>query len=132
MAIKFTDGISASQTVIFETIVCCECKVPFMVTSNHRKRLVEDKTTFFCPNGHRQSYCKNNCDIEKEKLNAEIAKTKKQLESVRELNSSLLDDREELKQTVRELRKKECPSCGKKYIDLKTHMRKAHNRILSL
>lgn len=129
MAIKFTDGISASQTVIFETIVCCECKVPFMVTSDHRKRLVEDKTTFFCPNGHRQSYCKNNCDIEKEKLNAEIAKAKKQLESVRELNSSLFDDREELKQTVRELRKKDCTICGKRYINIDAHIKKHHSNI---
>lgn len=126
MAIKFTDGILATDTITFEMIVCCSCNVPFMVTASHRKRLVDTKVSFFCPNGHSQSYCKNECDIEKEKLHAEIAKTKKQLESVREWNNSLCDERETLKQTVRELKKTECTICNKKYINIDAHIKKHH------
>ena len=35
---------------------CCNCNVIFWITTEHRQRLVSCKNTFYCPNGHPQSY----------------------------------------------------------------------------
>lgn len=126
MAIKFTDGLLGSETVSFETIVCYNCKVPFMVTSTHRKRLVDEKTTFYCPNGHPQHYTENDCDIEKRKLKQQIESEKKRAENLNNWNNELITQREDLKHQVTELRKKDCTICGKRYINLDAHIRKSH------
>lgn len=35
---------------------CCNCGVGFALTAELRERKLKDKTTFYCPNGHPQSY----------------------------------------------------------------------------
>jgi len=35
---------------------CCNCNVIFWITTTHQKRLISCKNTFYCPNGHPQSY----------------------------------------------------------------------------
>ena len=37
-------------------ISCCECKVTFWVTKKHNEELLRCHNTFWCPNGHPQSY----------------------------------------------------------------------------
>ena len=36
--------------------ICCNCNVIFWITAEHREQLVKCKNTFYCPNGHPQSY----------------------------------------------------------------------------
>lgn len=38
--------------------VCCNerCHVVFWISTEHHERLVSEKTSFYCPNGHPQSY----------------------------------------------------------------------------
>ena len=43
---------------------CCKCNISFWITVNHQKRLVNCKNTFYCPNGHPQSY-RGDTDTEK-------------------------------------------------------------------
>lgn len=40
----------------FEIIECCNCHVQFCVTKEHKRDLYSSKETFYCPNGHPQSY----------------------------------------------------------------------------
>lgn len=44
------------RALAFEVIECCNCHVQFCVTQEHEAKLVETKETFYCPNGHPQSY----------------------------------------------------------------------------
>jgi len=37
-------------------ISCCSCKVTFWVTKKHKEQLGDCHNTFYCPNGHPQSY----------------------------------------------------------------------------
>jgi len=39
-----------------EEIECCSCHVLFWVTKKHKAKLQDNKKTFYCPNGHSQSY----------------------------------------------------------------------------
>ena len=35
---------------------CCNCHISFWITVAHQKQLLNCKNTFYCPNGHPQSY----------------------------------------------------------------------------
>lgn len=35
---------------------CCHCKITFWITKEHQKELHRCHNTFWCPNGHPQSY----------------------------------------------------------------------------
>ena len=37
-------------------INCANCNVLFYIEEGHNDRLLASKNTFYCPNGHRQSY----------------------------------------------------------------------------
>ena len=42
--------------VLLSEITCCNCKISFWITKGHDQELSESKKSFFCPNGHSQSY----------------------------------------------------------------------------
>ncbi len=44
------------EAINISKIECCKCHVLFWVTTIHDDRLIETKETFYCPNGHPQSY----------------------------------------------------------------------------
>lgn len=59
-------------TVNFETEECCVCGIVFQVTEGFSEKRSEDGRTFYCPNGHGQSY--QDCEDDKiEKLEAKNA-----------------------------------------------------------
>lgn len=37
-------------------MTCCKCNVIYWLTEEHKNRLLKCKNTFYCPNGHSQSY----------------------------------------------------------------------------
>lgn len=59
--------------VEIEKIECCQCHLLFWVTSDHKRRLVKSKESFYCPNGHSQSYV-GKSDAEKLKDKEEYCK----------------------------------------------------------
>lgn len=55
-------------------ITCCNCGVLFCITTEHNKELLRSKASFYCPNGHSQSYVGK---TDKEKLEEEKERSKK-------------------------------------------------------
>jgi hypothetical protein len=47
-------------TIAQET--CLTCKVSFWVTTEHQKKLIKRRESFFCPNGHEQHYIGETCE----------------------------------------------------------------------
>lgn len=43
-------------------IDCANCGLSFWITFENDKRLIKSKKTFYCPNGHPQSYQTNEAD----------------------------------------------------------------------
>lgn len=41
-------------TTTLHLFFCCDCGVPFGLEANFEERMREQRTTFFCPNGHSQ------------------------------------------------------------------------------
>jgi Zn-finger nucleic acid-binding protein len=56
----------------FKIIECCNCGVLFAVSEELNKNLLRTKNTFYCPNGHPQSYTKSTEERLKEEYDAII------------------------------------------------------------
>lgn len=52
----------------FTKIECCNCGVLFAVSTTLDKNWHKTKATFYCPNGHPQSYTKSTEEYLKEQL----------------------------------------------------------------
>lgn len=82
------------KTITFEEIVCCKCGTTFQVDAVLDELRVEDGETFYCPNGHPQSYT-DSTEKQLETVRSELAEVKKELAEVqienRRLKCSLLN-----------------------------------------
>jgi hypothetical protein len=52
----------------FTKIECYKCGVIWAVSERYNNHRLEDKGSFYCPNGHSQAYVKSTSDTLKEKL----------------------------------------------------------------
>lgn len=90
---------------------CPECHVPFWITGAHETQLRSSGKSFYCPSGHSQYFSKK-----PDQTAAELA-------AVKERNKVLQDEVERL---LRDKRKKQCPKCSARVLDLKRHMKRKH------
>lgn len=68
---------------------CCKCNVIYWITTEHQKRLIRCKNTFYCPNGHSQSY-KGATEAQKiDNLERELRYEKRSYKSLTRSNSAL-------------------------------------------
>ena len=52
----------------FEKIECYKCGVIFAVSKTFESSWRRDKSTFYCPNGHGQSYTKSTAELLEERI----------------------------------------------------------------
>lgn len=78
---------------------CCACGCSMFMPAEVVSKLRETKKTFYCLNGHAQSYTKSLSDTLREELN----KTKKELSCVRE---QLYHAKEELTERITPIRRR--------------------------
>ncbi len=73
-------------------IECCNCGVDFWVSEALRQNWLKTKETFYCPNGHGQSYCKSTADKLQEQLrdaNLKINQKDLEIQSLKGLTTKL-------------------------------------------
>lgn len=126
MAIKFQNGLCGDETVEFQIVTCALCGVGFMLTSKHITLLRKSHNYFYCPNGHSLSYGKTSCETDKEKLEKDLENQKHWVDVLSENNTELMRERWDMKKKILDLRKKDCPHCNKRFVDIKKHIRKSH------
>lgn len=120
-------------------ITCCNCGIVFAVTEERQADLRETHDTFYCPNGHPQSYKGPTADEKKiAKLEATIFKRNQQLaaqdESLGWLHDIHAKDSKRIAamQGVMNRRMRLivhgcCPICGE-LANLKSHLKTRHPR----
>ena len=59
---------------------CCNCGVPFAMTTETYKNYSDTGKVFFCPNGHQQHYTES-CSVKLGKLNSQITNLNQRLET---------------------------------------------------
>ena len=115
-------------------VTCCECGTVFGVQAlMHQRKLVEMGQTFYCPNGHTQTYGEGLMG----KLKKQLAQEAKKREIV---ETRLHETREEVERqerrvsaykgqvtkTKNKIARGVCPCCDTYFENLHTHMSEAH------
>ena len=70
-------------------ISCCNCGVSFWITTAHNKELISCHNSFYCPNGHRQSYVGETDKQKLEKLRSELRLIENDREMTARTNAAL-------------------------------------------
>ena len=77
------------MSVEMHTTTCCVCNVVFAMTQLHQERLQESKKSFFCPNGHSQSYLDESAEEKLKRANQRLDDARTYLDAERRSNSAL-------------------------------------------
>lgn len=121
--------------VTMVTEVCCNCGIVFAMPSYFRDTCYKDGMvkTFYCPNGHGQSYTKSAVQREKEKYAEEKQLLEKQLEATRrDLSNSdyvkmmLEKDLKKERNKLKRVHNGTCPCCNRSFSNLQAHMKTKH------
>ena len=108
---------------------CCVagCGIPFEVPSWWKKKRQEDHTTFYCPNGHPQSF---RAESEEEKMRRERDIAKQQLARAEDERRAAERKAEKALKETKRLKKRAaagtCPCCSRTVIQMARHMKTKH------
>ena len=117
----------------FSTEVCCNCGMQFAMPQDYQANRRTYGQTFYCPNGHAQSYSKTRLQqaleeaarerAAKDQLAAQLRDTKQKLteESIR-----LANEREAKAKLERRVANGVCPCCHRTVSQLARHMMTKH------
>jgi len=117
-------------TLDFFIETCCTCGIPFGVSKDFNEECRRMGKSFFCPNGHTQSYGKSAADIVREekavlerRLQAELNEARHlQLVAEKERDSAIRKSRK----IERRIAKGVCPCCNRTFEDIARHMATKH------
>lgn len=104
----------------YEEIECCNCGIHFAVPSFYRLKLRETHNTFYCPNGHAQSY----------PAKTEAEKLKEQLIRERAEHDQTRADRDAKSKQLHRVAAGVCPCCNRTFRNLQKHMQTKHKEKL--
>jgi septal ring factor EnvC (AmiA/AmiB activator) len=114
-----------------ETIECCRCGCTFAVTAPFLANLLKTKQSFYCPNGHSQSYTEST----EERLRKELAEKERSLqweqERVASLNKQLKREQTASKKLKRRVSVGVCPCCQRTVSQLARHMETQHPEFIA-
>lgn len=66
-------NLNEEDDISFEEVKCCVCNCGFGIETQHLEHLMKSHRSFYCPNGHCQSFKKTE---EEKSLEEQIAKEK--------------------------------------------------------
>lgn len=117
-----------------ETETCCDCGVLFAMPASLIRNLRKTKRSFFCPNGHSQSYVGK---TEAEKLREQLEAKERELERER-LRTNAARAEAQMAENSRRVTKGHltrvknrikhgvCPCCNRQFKNLQRHMENKH------
>lgn len=120
--------VQTSTEFFIET--CCNCGVMFAMTSEFKNERNRDKCTFYCPNGHGQSYVgKTDAQLRKEAEARATAAEDQRRAAERELQRverDLMAAQAEAKRQAKRASAGVCPCCNRSFVQLARHMKSKH------
>lgn len=111
------------ETVSME---CCSCGTAFVLTNAKYRRCKDEKESFYCPNGHSQSFVQS----EIQKLQKQIDQEKRNVAYERDRAERHLKSSTALKGEITKLKNRigngVCPCCNRSFQNLKRHLECKH------
>lgn len=116
-----------------QTETCYKCGITFAVPAHFQEQRLQDKESFWCPNGHPQAYIGTEIDrlkkqLEQEKRNAEWWRVSAQSKDsqIRGMNIQLGKVKAKLKRTKIRVGHGVCPRCNRSFVNMQRHMKTKH------
>lgn len=110
-------------SIDMETETCCNCGVLFAMSSDYKAHRRRKQDTFYCPNGHGQSYRGKSDAAKLKEAEARETALRDQLSAaVRDAENArvaLLRDRQRFANGV-------CPCCNRSFENVRQHMTTQH------
>lgn len=126
-------------TSVFETFDCPSCGLLFGGPSEFFDRRRQDGKSFYCPNGHAQSFKENEHDRtrrERDRLKQEAARLEEDAraawEAVRVEEEKRRSAERELKRVRTRAEAGVCPCCNRTFAALARHMKAKHPDVVPL
>ena len=120
-------AINVSVELVTEE--CPRCHILFAVTGDFQRRRLQDSRTFYCPQGHSQSYT----DGENDRLKRQLKAAQQAIEMAEQRHGStrrdLITEKQQHGKTRAKLRRTAagvCPHCTRNFQDLARHMKTKH------
>lgn len=106
---------------------CCNCHVLFAIPEDMQRRLRETHHSFYCPNGHSQSYTDK---TEAQKLQAQLQAERERTQFWRDeegrTKKALTATKGQLTKTKNRVANGVCPCCHRSFVQLERHMSTKH------
>lgn len=125
-------NVTITQDITIELITedCCNCGVMFGFTGELRKQRLADKATFYCPNGHPQSYMGKSMkeQLAEAKRATASAEEEARIQAAR-ANNAERDAAAATREAQRLLKRASagvCPCCERSFVQLSRHMKTKH------
>lgn len=111
----------------FEVEQCCKCGMSFAMTTDFRRRRLDDRQNFYCPSGHAQHYTGK---TEAQKLKDELERSKQMLDAAQSRAATAEREREHVAKAHKKMRARVmngvCPCCNRTFQNLLRHMKSEH------
>lgn len=121
------------RTQRFIVIDCCSCGISFCMTEDMQNRRRDDGKSFFCPNGHSQSYTESTVDRLRKELEAKdklLLREKELSASYRRTKDTAMRSAAASRGAITKLKKRinhgVCPCCQRAFKQLAAHMKAKH------
>lgn len=109
-----------------QTETCFRCGIVFAVPAYFRKMRLDDKQSFWCPNGHSQAYVQSEADRLREQLQRSSESLVWQKGRVSSLEKSLIAQKGQMTKLKNRIARGVCPCCKRSFSDLHRHMQTKH------
>ncbi len=124
--------LSASCDLVTET--CYSCGILFAMPADHKQRLLKNRNSFYCPNGHAQQYTGK---TEAEKLREQLEAKDRELERERSRTAAARAEAQMAENSRRvtkghltriknRIKHGVCPCCNRQFKNLQRHMENKH------
>lgn len=111
----------------FETEQCCSCGMSFAMTTDFRRRRLDDRKAFYCPAGHGQHYSGK---TEAQKLKEQLERKERDLEAANAMVLAAESERANIAKAHNKMRTRVmngvCPCCNRTFQNLMSHMKTEH------
>lgn len=115
-----------AETVVLVTIDCADCAVAFAIPKRMQQVKLEQRGTFYCPNGHANTYA----DTEIDRLRREVTRKTAEANGLRERYFTEQREHEKTQKALKRIRKRTangvCPCCHRSFKQLASHMKVKH------
>ena len=108
---------------------CPVCGIDCVLPANYLKKRREDGKSFYCPNGHSQSYTKSEADRLREQLEAAKRDAEWQRARAERADKSLIAQKAQTTKARNKLERVAngvCPCCTRSFTNLRRHMATKH------